>query len=91
MTKKAQEYLQNVIGVYCHLKMAMNHVSCIKGAHTSLSKHDRYMNNKMMKLEKEIKTTIGPIEKYLNDVGTINEVEDMICEIHSLVEPIISK
>jgi hypothetical protein len=91
MTKKAEEYLQNTIGVYCHLKMAMNHISCIKGSHASLSKHDKYMQNKMAKLEKEVEATIRPIEKYLTDTGTIGEVEDMILQMHTLIDPIISK
>lgn len=91
MSKKAEEYLQNTIGVYCHLRMAVNHISCIKGSHISLSKHDRYMNNKMTKLENEAKATIKPIEKYLTDTGTIDEVEEMITQMHTLIDPIISK
>lgn len=91
MTKKETEYLQNTIGTYCHLRMAINHISCIKGSHITLSKHDKYMQNKMNKLEKEVQATIRPIEKYLTDVGTIDAVEEMILQMHSLIDPIISK
>lgn len=89
MTKKAEEYLQNTIGVYCHLTMALNHISCIKGSHESLSKHDRYMTNKMNRLQKEVEATIKPIERYLKDVGTLDDVEKMILQMHELIDPII--
>ena len=49
------------------------------------------MNNKMTKLENEAKATIKPIEKYLTDTGTIDEVEEMITQMHTLIDPIISK
>lgn len=90
MTKQEEEYLYNTIGIYCHLRMASNHISCIKGSHQSLSKHDRYMANKMAKLEKEVLGTIKPIESFLKANGNLDQVEEMISKMHELIDPIIS-
>ena len=39
--KNEEEYLHNVVGIYIHAQMLINHISCIKGSSSTTNSHDK--------------------------------------------------
>ena len=89
--KNEEEYLHNVVGIYIHAQMLINHISCIKGSSSTTNSHDKYVFNKMVDVEKTLTKLTAPISRFLKDQGNIEEIEDLVGEMHDIVEPILNK
>lgn len=81
--KKQREQLHNTIGLYVHLKMALNHMACIDTAELP----NNYIRNKMSDLETAAIKLMKPIELNLGD--SLDLVEETIINIHDRIEDII--
>lgn len=89
--KNEEEYLHNVVGIYIHAQMLINHISCIKGSSSTTNSHDKYVFNKMVDVEKTLIKLTAPISRFLEDQGNLEEIEDLVGEMHDIVEPILNK
>ena len=71
--------------------MLINHISCIKGSSSTTNSHDKYVFNKMVDVEKTLIKLTAPISRFLKDQGNLEEIEDLVGEMHDIVEPILNK
>jgi hypothetical protein len=81
--KKQQEQLHNTIGLYVHLKMALNHMACIDIDDLP----NNYVKNKMRDLKISAEKLMKPIEINLGD--GLDMVEETIINIHDRIEDIL--
>lgn len=84
MTEDNNE-LYNMLGVYVSGVMLRNHLQCI-----NKNSKDKYLQNKMRKADDEIRKLLAPIERYVKDNGAEDDIDNMIAEIHVMIDPIIT-
>lgn len=89
--KNEEAYLHNVVGIYIHAQMLINHIFCIKGSSSTTNSHDKYVFNKMADVEKNLLKLTSPISRFLRDQGNLEDIEELIMEMHDIVEPILNK
>ena len=68
--------IHNTKHAYIHLKMALNHLSCIDKELGS------YANNKFRALKKETEKTFKAMEQELERNGDTEDIEEMIIKLH---------
>ena len=82
-----KDEIYNVIGIYIHANMLMNHLECIKDQLDD----NKYLLNKIVEAKKSLLKIVNPVDRYIISEGNKDRIENMIIEIHDLIDPVLEK